>query len=502
MKECLRRGDCLSVNYWRSQLRCQLNPAVVGPGLALIPDSSGVYMEKSSQPQDLSTGPCSTISCAQTCTDLSNGGRTFCGPTVKPSVDCPAGFLWRPAASLCYKATDISMTWSEADAYCVSIGARLAKLDTDAKINIVDSDYNGGALVTHQYYIGGSVVSGATSEWQWVGGTPMDPAFQTLYSLTLTDGQCLLWDFTTRLSQYACTFAFPALCEVPVTPVPQTTTTIPTTTTTTTQPLATTCPSHFRWSATNNLCYFVEEINFTWQDAKTNCESMGARLAILDTAAKLDLIFSDYMSALLLYWRYFIGGYFDDVIYDWKWINGSVIDPNHLMNYPVAGIPGVCLLWTDIDYLYDYPCDMIFPSICEIPIKGCPSNFRWDASLNMCYFVEETHMIWQDAKTNCESIGARLAILDTVAKLDLIFNDYMASTLLYFDYFIGGIFNDSVMDWKWINGSFIEPSYLMNYPVGGGTGMCLLWSDIYYIDEYPCDITFPSICEIPFPSPP
>ena len=31
------------------------------------------------------------------------------------------------------------MTWSEADAYCVSIGARLAKLDTDAKINIVDS---------------------------------------------------------------------------------------------------------------------------------------------------------------------------------------------------------------------------------------------------------------------------------------------------------------------------------------------------------------------------
>ena len=51
MEECLRRGDCLSVNYWRSQLRCQLNPAVVGPGLALIPDSSGVYMEKSSQPQ-------------------------------------------------------------------------------------------------------------------------------------------------------------------------------------------------------------------------------------------------------------------------------------------------------------------------------------------------------------------------------------------------------------------------------------------------------------------
>ena len=77
----------------------------------------------------------------------------------------------------------------------------------------------------------------------------------------------------------------------------------------------------------------------------------------------------------------------------------------------------------------------------------------------------------------------------------------MASTLLHLDYFIGGSFNDSVMDWRWINGSLIEPSFLMNYPVYGGTGLCLSWSDVHYLYEYPCDITFPSICEIPFPPP-
>lgn len=51
VRECMRRGDCLSVNYWRSELRCQLNPSTVGPGAVLVPDVNSVYMEKASQPQ-------------------------------------------------------------------------------------------------------------------------------------------------------------------------------------------------------------------------------------------------------------------------------------------------------------------------------------------------------------------------------------------------------------------------------------------------------------------
>lgn len=51
VRECMRRGDCLSVNYWRSELRCQLNPSTVGPGAVLVSDVNSVYMEKASQPQ-------------------------------------------------------------------------------------------------------------------------------------------------------------------------------------------------------------------------------------------------------------------------------------------------------------------------------------------------------------------------------------------------------------------------------------------------------------------
>lgn len=68
---------------------------------------------------------------------------------------------------------------------------------------------------------------------------------------------------------------------------------------------------------------------------------------------------------------------------------------------------------------------------------------------------------------------------------------------MYYDYFIGGFFNDLAVDWKWVNGSIIDPNYLMNYPVGGGPDMCLIWSDIFYLHDYPCTATRPAICDIP-----
>lgn len=38
-------------------------------------------------------------------------------------------------------------------------------------------------------------------------------------------------------------------------------------------------------------------------------------------------------------------------------------------------------------------------------------------------------MTWQDANTYCQSLGARLAILDTPAKLDVIFNGLFTNFL-------------------------------------------------------------------------
>lgn len=67
---------------------------------------------------------------------------------------------------------------------------------------------------------------------------------------------------------------------------------------------------------------------------------------------------------------------------------------------------------------------------------------------------------------------------------------------MYYDYFIGGFFNDVVVDWKWVNGFIIDFNYLMNYFMGGGLDMCLIWSDIFYFYDYFCMVICFVICDI------
>lgn len=68
--------------------------------------------------------------------------------------------------------------------------------------------------------------------------------------------------------------------------------------------------------------------------------------------------------------------------------------------------------------------------------------------------------------------------------------------MMYFDYFIGGLFDDIVVDWKWVNGLIIDLNYLMNYFVFGGLGVCFIWSDIYYLYDYFCLVIIFVICDI------
>lgn len=95
------------------------------------------------------------------------------------------------------------------------------------------------------------------------------------------------------------------------------------------------------------------------------------------------------MSAQMMYFEYFIGGSFDDIVVDWKWVNGSIIDPNYLMNYPVSGGPGACLIWSDIHYLYDYPCSITIPAICDIPMTTSSGETR--KAICLCIYQNQSY---------------------------------------------------------------------------------------------------------------
>lgn len=67
-----------------------------------------------------------------------------------------------------------------------------------------------------------------------------------------------------------------------------------------------------------------------------------------------------------------------------------------------------------------------------VPALECPTDFTWNPSVSLCYNVIETPMLWQDCKTHCEALGARLAVLDTPAKLDVLLSGVHLFIFLYF----------------------------------------------------------------------
>lgn len=67
-----------------------------------------------------------------------------------------------------------------------------------------------------------------------------------------------------------------------------------------------------------------------------------------------------------------------------------------------------------------------------VPALECPTDFTWNPSVSLCYNVIETPMLWQYCKTHCEALGARLAVLDTPAKLDVLLSGVHLFIFLYF----------------------------------------------------------------------
>lgn len=98
-----------------------------------------------------------------------------------------------------------------------------------------------------------------------------------------------------------------------------------------------------------------------------------------------------------MYFEYFIGGSFDDMVLDWKWVNGSIINSNYLMNYPVSGGPGACLIWSELHYLYDYPCSITIPAICDISMTTSSGEIRkvifWFVNQNQSYNDDHMYII-------------------------------------------------------------------------------------------------------------
>lgn len=200
-------------------------------------------------------------------------------------------------------------------------------------------------------------------------GLAIDPWFLTSYPVTGSSGVCLVWNDVDLLNQYSCSLTQPFICEkVGVTHGPITTTSVIPTTTTTTL-ISTTMISTTSTVATTII------------PSTTTTPTTTLTTPILSTTI--------------------------------------------LTTTPISTtIPTTTTTITTISPTITtttMPTASAVPTTTLAPTSSpCPSPYIWKPAVSLCYKNYEDTEKWPDAKTMCTGYGARLAILDTAAKLSSV----------------------------------------------------------------------------------
>lgn len=73
-----------------------------------------------------------------------------------------------------YKAYDISMSWTDAKAYCEELGGHLVTITTQSEQTFIENTFLSGSSTMWFYMIGGYRKSHTSTEWQWITGENFD----------------------------------------------------------------------------------------------------------------------------------------------------------------------------------------------------------------------------------------------------------------------------------------------------------------------------------------
>ncbi|XP_061183367.1 uncharacterized protein LOC133191637 [Saccostrea echinata] len=92
---------------------------------------------------------------------------------------------------------------------------------------------------------------------------------------------------------------------------------------------------------------------------------------------------------------------------------------------------------------------------CINKYRTCPSNYRYSPALNFCYRPFATQLDFATARSHCESLGDRLAVLPTMAHVNFIKGEKLSGHLDGLKYWLGGQWDFAAGDWRWLDGSLI-----------------------------------------------
>ncbi|XP_078326884.1 uncharacterized protein LOC111124037 isoform X2 [Crassostrea virginica] len=226
IKHCLGDRGCLSINYWRKDLKCALQRAKAGGTINLIADPTCFYIERADLPTAMAAA-CATSSCQGHCTALSRGG-IFCDTsgtttttttttpttTPTPTPTCPSDYHWDPSIPFCHRiTTDPKATWPDARTACQTVGADLAIIDVPAKFSKILNDPDRPSN-SYRHWMG-AAFNTTTNTYYWIDGRDVGANFTSTYNLAGAADTCLYWyDLSPQTRKATCTVAhYSYVCE-------------------------------------------------------------------------------------------------------------------------------------------------------------------------------------------------------------------------------------------------------------------------------------------------
>eukprot|EP00058_Branchiostoma_floridae_P019226 XP_002604716.1 hypothetical protein BRAFLDRAFT_80311 [Branchiostoma floridae] len=222
---------------------------------------------------------------------------------------CPSGFVaWRDS---CYKLTQTSQPWAQADDACSREGAGAQVVSI---YDIYEQSFIKSQFVQQQAWIGLSDQQIA-GEYRWSSGWPVHFTAWGFNEPSRADGEgCVAMSRNGTWDDTDCSLQLPALCEITsATPPP------------TAPPMFGRCPDD-TWLAIGSYCFYVEyglantdQTRKTWYEAEFECVSRGAHLASLHSSEERNAIISRQGSPLWI-------GMFRDTSGSLGWYDGDPVD--------------------------------------------------------------------------------------------------------------------------------------------------------------------------------
>ncbi|XP_062597561.1 uncharacterized protein LOC134258984 [Saccostrea cucullata] len=194
VRDCVDRGQCKAVNYHRDSLQCQLLGDSTTDLSDLMDDDSFMFIDIASQRTVFSS---CNVSCTRgVCVKLSSE-IDYCSVPR-----CPLTFRYSSQLNFCYISVDSGKKFADAQAYCETLGCRLAIPRTMDHIMFLNSEFSNGYMNNNKYRIGGQWNTEA-GEWRWINGNAVFDSVNlnlTDFQISSNDGD-LMWDCDSDLRQ-------------------------------------------------------------------------------------------------------------------------------------------------------------------------------------------------------------------------------------------------------------------------------------------------------------